>query len=1278
MKKILTLSCLLFLAGAVVSQNYKVERSDYSQVKLSFSTPDIDVEEITLMGNLFCTITLDGFGQQSTTGNPALPSMVKSIEVPLGNGLGYEVLSMECDTINGELLGIGRNIVPAQPSRSKSDGNTNTLVMDRATYANNSFCGEPTIVLEEMGVARNRNLATIAFNPISWNPVTNQVAIVRSITVTVRQRNADIEATKRMKGLYASGEYGYGIEAINNLPNGTKEARSGAPIRYTIVAHSMFRGELDEFAVWKRRKGFLVDLVYTDEPTVGSTTTSISGYLKGLYDNATESEPAPTYVLLVGDVAQIPAFQLSTQNSHYSDLNYVCWSTGDQIPDCYIGRFSAQSLEQLTPQISKTLLYEQYTFPDDSYLNKAVLIAGVDGGSNGDFGYTHADPTMDYIAHNYINSDNGFTTVTYYKNKTSQYPEGVTVSGSSQASATASALRSLYNNGVGWANYSAHGDKTNWSSPSLTVTNVEQMTNYNMPMIAIGNCCLTNSFQIGTCLGEAFLRKDRNAGGVAYIGASEVTYWDEDVYWAMGVRTNISASMSIEYNASNLGMYDQLFHTHGEDFSQWHISMGAMLFAGNMAVQSSTSSTAMKKYYWEVYHLMGDPSLMPYIHGAAQTMNITAEDVIPLGQNTINVQCVPYAYVAMTNEEHELVAASYADATGNAVLTLSNADNIETGDYEIAASAQGYKSVFMPVTIMPIGTYVKATAMEPTGTLEAGKPIAFNLTLNNIGVEAADNLWIEFRNTDNMMLIDTTGLTNLNRGLNADGELVLNSRCHTHIWDDVEDQALTSITVIIKWAQSDDISTRSISRFTFPVNAAKINTESQLLTIDSNNNGQLTIESINMGHSTLVNARASLVSLDPSIIVQGNDASFNIPENVSVSRIYNISSNENEPINRVVPMLYTIANDDYQFTDSLNIVFGEPYQFIDFEDGTWNEGEWNQGNYPWEITSTNPYEGNYCMRSKSWSGNEGNRKSSETSISFTTTHDDSVSFYYRVSTEENYDNFNFYIDNNLTIQASGEVDWSRVAFFVAPGTHTLRFVYAKDYYISSGEDAVFVDNLKLPLEGFGYVYLNDTICCGTDYTFLDTTISTESLGEGTHHFTFERDNNIYNLTLTTMPVPQVAIEGGNVTIVAGEAVRLTATGGSRYLWNNGEHHNVIDVYPTTTTTFTVTAFNGRCNAEASTTITIGGAAGIEDDSLPETLGSQLKVYPNPTHDKIAIEAEGLSVIIITDITGRVEKKVVCNGDNRASVDISNLANGIHMIQVTSTDGNKTVKKIIKQ
>ena len=62
----------------------------------------------------------------------------------------------------------------------------------------------------------------------------------------------------------------------------------------------------------------------------------------------------------------------------------------------------------------------------------------------------------------------------------------------------------------------------------------------------------------------------------------------------------------------------------------------------------------------------------------------------------------------------------------------------------------------------------------------------------------------------------------------------------------------------------------------------------------------------------------------------------------------------------------------------------------------------------------------------------------------------------------------------------------------------------------------------------------------------------------------------------------------NVSICEGESTILTASGGTTYEWNTGETTASIEVSPSTTTTYTVTAFNtlGTSSDTDDVTVTI--------------------------------------------------------------------------------------------
>ncbi len=1267
MKKLFLLGVILSFVTLVSAQNYQVKQSDYSKLTISFKTPQPEIADINLFGNDFTSFTLEGYTTQDAAGMPALPSLVKLIEVPLGDGLTYTVESITVDTIDGRELGIDRPLLPKQPSRRKSDNSPARLVKNAAAYASNNFLGDEAIRLESLGIARNRNIARIIFNPVKWNPSTNQLIVVKGITVTVRQTNADVAATKKMQSLYDCPAFNSGMEIINTL--GAKDNHTSAPIRMTIVAHSSFKGALDDFVAWKRRKGFIVDLVYTDDANVGTTTTSIKNYLKGLYDNATATEPAPTYVLLVGDVAQVPAFQLSSYGeTHYSDLSYCCWTGNDYIPDCYYGRFSAQNLNQLTPQISKTLMYEQYTFPDDSYLSTAALIAGVDQGYSSDYAYKYADPTMDYIAKTYVNASNGFTNVVYYKNNTSFAPSGVTVTGSSNSSAAATALRNLYNSGCGWVNYSAHGNDDCWGTPSFTTSNVSSMTNNNKPIVMIGNCCLTNSFQVSECLGEALLRKGNNAGAVAYIGASNSTYWDDDFYWSVGIRSNISNTCNPNYEASHLGMYDKLFHTHNEAYANWFYTLGAMIYAGNMSVESSSSSR--KEYYWQIYHLMGDPSVMPYNKGRAATMTPNVPSTLTLNSTTMNIQAVPYAYIAFNDNNGHLLTAAFADANGAATLTFDPISSV--GSHEVVITAQNYKPYIQPVTIITYGPYVSVTEMTPAGNLNADGNISFNIKLRNQGVDNAADLTLRFQSNSEHILLDSTGFIHLNTGLAAGQEMTLNAVCSGHIWGSVEDLTSTQIRAFVYWGNTThDVSENN---FTFTINAPKPQYVSHTINGSvASNNTTLTITNRNNGHATLQNGTISLICLDPCLTI-GNSTNniSNITAGQSFSHTYNITANGTIPDNRIIPIIQVINNGYVSYKDTLNIILSQSNQVITFDDGTFGDYNWVHGNYPWEITNSGTFAGPYCIRSKT---NLGNSKSSTLSITWTSAINDSITFYKKVSSETSYDFYRFFIDGVEQESLSGTANgWTRSAYYIPKGTHTFKFSYEKDYSATGGSDCAWVDNIHLPLSSDNMVYILDSTCQGSEYLFNGTAINTDNLNNGYHQFTDTVNGVVNILTLYITEVPNVTINGGDVTIRNGESVRLTATGAERYQWSSGETTAIIDVYPTETTTYTVTGYNGTCSSEASTTITVEGAVlGVSDIDNNTNV-----VYPNPASNSLNIEGTDISRIRIINLAGQ-ELMNIESTSEKQTIDISSLPNGIYLIQIFDKESNSSsVHKIVKR
>ncbi|MGS2726163.1 T9SS type A sorting domain-containing protein [Psychroserpens sp. BH13MA-6] len=86
-----------------------------------------------------------------------------------------------------------------------------------------------------------------------------------------------------------------------------------------------------------------------------------------------------------------------------------------------------------------------------------------------------------------------------------------------------------------------------------------------------------------------------------------------------------------------------------------------------------------------------------------------------------------------------------------------------------------------------------------------------------------------------------------------------------------------------------------------------------------------------------------------------------------------------------------------------------------------------------------------------------------------------------------------------------------------------------------------------------------------------------------------------SVTVTVNAIPQ-ADAGTDVSICAGESTVLTATGGSTYLWSNGETSQSISVSPLTTTNYTVEVSENNCSSIATVVVSV--------NALPNTNAGQ--------------------------------------------------------------------------
>jgi Zn-dependent metalloprotease/plastocyanin len=117
----------------------------------------------------------------------------------------------------------------------------------------------------------------------------------------------------------------------------------------------------------------------------------------------------------------------------------------------------------------------------------------------------------------------------------------------------------------------------------------------------------------------------------------------------------------------------------------------------------------------------------------------------------------------------------------------------------------------------------------------------------------------------------------------------------------------------------------------------------------------------------------------------------------------------------------------------------------------------HSGNANWTKVTDVYYYGGDSARSGDISDNQSSTIETEVTVGST----QAVKFYWKVSSEANYDYLRFYIDGVEQTQIAGTVDWTQVSYNISAGTHTLKWSFTKDYSVSSGSDCGWVDKLEI-------------------------------------------------------------------------------------------------------------------------------------------------------------------------------------------------------------------------
>ncbi|GAB6097108.1 hypothetical protein JCM14469_33620 [Desulfatiferula olefinivorans] len=719
----------------------RVEKVAGLSLDLVSTLSDLTLARIDTTAGPFVRLDVPGYVPGiGAKGAPDLPVIHTLIEIPQKAEITVEILDRFEVCFDLDALAEGLRPMPRQPGRSKrTDENERNFAYDPAAYEPDRSMAPEPVTVDILGVMRGVRMARVTVAPFRYDARSNTLIVSGRLTARLNFEGADTALTETLKTRYRTPAFDAVYRSLTPPRSRTKDALSdpyaAGPPTYVVAASSTFlaRESLQDFITWKRRKGFHVieadtDVIFSSsDPAI--RRNDLKTYLRDLYTGDTP----PVYVLLVGDVAEIPAFPVThdlVDGGHVTDLFY-CDFTDDGLPDAYYGRFPAATSWELDAVVHKTLAYETLTSNDEplntDYLDACLLIAGADVYDSP----TYANGQIAYLINEYFNVDSGFSEIYAFLYNQSWDWGGTVDTRSTGTTLMTDQIMARIDGGAGFVNYTGHCDSTGWfnkpaDSYELDIFDIFDLDNPNRYGFVVANCCESSRFERQDAFGEKLVLA-QSKGAAVYLGAANETFWDEDFYWAVGVNNiplTAQTVRNLDYEDTGFGNIDALFHTHGEPETDWHVTAGQMVYCGNLSVM--THSPAYGPYYFEIYNVLGDPSLSPWLGDPPPL-------AAPCLDRTFALVTEPYARVAVSNGD-ELLESVWTGASGRISLDLHGLTDEDTIDLVITKQNRRPHTALVALGSLPETTEPQARFMvgaDPTTatvTVLAGRSVTFTDT----------------------------------------------------------------------------------------------------------------------------------------------------------------------------------------------------------------------------------------------------------------------------------------------------------------------------------------------------------------------------------------------------------------------------------------------------------------------------------------------------------------------------------------------------------------------
>jgi len=1068
---------------------YNLTQQNPAGVRVIHSIPQLALDDVIVNGTPLKMIELSGLYLPNNEGAPDLPGDGRYIALPQG-----ATPSLKINSVRKEIV---ENIdfLPAPRIPLANEDTPPEYVKDMEIYSKDAFYPAEPFMLSEVTNIRGIDVVMLGITPFQYNPVTKELHIYYDIDVEIVFEGGNgVFGDERLRSRWWDPIQQDAILNRNMIPEidytaRYKEIASNRSTGYEYVVivpdDPNFIAWGDSIKLFRTRQGIKTTVVTISE-IGGNDHNLIKNYVTNAYQNW---DLPPAAILLLADYGTsgntitsryFTDHPYGSGSSYISDQWYSDMSNND-MTDIIFARIVAQNLSELQNMVPKFLNYERNPPTNEHFYNEPITAMGwqterwfqlctetVNGFWEFELGkqplrqnniYSGSPGSVWSTATNTASVVNVFG-----PNSLDYIPATPAHLNNFGWTANATSINAAINAGAFMVLHRDHGLETGWGEPYYRVQNLSGLSNEDLTFVFTINC-LTGKFNwSGTSFAEAFHRHEKGALGL--IAPTEISYsFVNDTYvW---------------------GMFDNMWPDFLPMYGTTPDSRDIMPSFGNAAgkyfLQQSNwpYNPQHKKITYYLFHHHGDAFSTVYTE-MPENLTVDHMNVLLGGLDFFEVTADDGSLIALSVND-ELIGV--AEGTGS-VVSIPIEPQLPGTEMLVTITKQNYYRYESIVEcIPPDGCYVvfnENVVNDPDGNnngiIDYGETIILDVALKNLGTDIAANVTSTISSLSSYVTI--TSHTNNFGDINPGAIVMLEGAFTFEVSDDIPNNQ--SLPFEINMFSGDETWTSNFTLFAY---APVLQAGNYFISDPTgNNNGRLDpgetadimIATINDGQSDALDALANLTLNDPYITV--NNATYDLETIAAGQTVYatfNVSVSEDAPIGHAVEFSYDVEAGAYTASKSFLTKIGLILE--DFETGDFSMFNWTfGGNLPWGITNIDPFEGDFSAKS----GAISHSQNSQMILSYDVGTADSISFYVKVSSENNYDFMRFFINGTQMGQWSGTVGWTRVAYPVTAGQKTFEWRYVKDGSVSAGSDCAWVDYIIFPpmLITTGYAGQDATIC----------------------------------------------------------------------------------------------------------------------------------------------------------------------------------------------------------